>query len=325
MNGQRAFPLFVPPFLLFRRFGQPGLFGVFFFIYKLTGGKAAAGGHQMSYYNIFLETLQIIRFVGSGRVREDAGGLLEAGGRDERLGSERSLGNTQQYRLSLRGVVPAGGGCLVLGFETGLVDDLALEEGGSARLGYLDVGQHLADYDLNVLVIDVHALQPVDFLDGVHDVVLHFLHALDGQEVVHVHGAVGERLAHGHAVAFVDDQMLAVRYGVRLYLAGLLVLHGDLYQALGGGPEGHQAFDLGDDGGVLGPADLEELGHAGQTARDVLGLRGVAVDLGHDVALLHVLVLLDDDDGVGAGYASLPPARRPLRRCAGCAWCRGAR
>ena len=52
----------------------------------------------------------------------------------------------------------------------------------------------------------------------------------------------------------------------------LLVAHGDLDEALGADAEADDALDLGDDGGVLGLAGLEELGHARQAARDVLGL-----------------------------------------------------
>src|SRR4029077_11110434 len=42
--------------------------------------------------------------------------------------------------------------------------------------------------------------------------------------------------------------------------------------------------DLGNFGGVLGPAGLEEFGHPRQTAGDVLGLGGFARRLGHECA-----------------------------------------
>ena len=61
-------------------------------------------------------------------------------------------------------------------------------------------------------------------------------------------------------------------------------------------PKRHLAVDLGDDGVVLRLAGLEELGHARQTARDVLRLRGLARDLRDDVA-------------------GLDARRRPARRC----------
>jgi len=41
---------------------------------------------------------------------------------------------------------------------------------GVARVGDLDLLQHLADDHLDVLVVDLHALQAVDLLDFVHQV-----------------------------------------------------------------------------------------------------------------------------------------------------------
>ena len=81
----------------------------------------------------------------------------------------------------------------------------------SPEVDHLDVLQHLADDALDVAVGDRHALQAVDFLDRVDEELLDFLDALDVQDVVRVDGAVGERLADADAVAFVDDQMLALR------------------------------------------------------------------------------------------------------------------
>ena len=64
-------------------------------------------------------------------------------------------------------------------------------------------------------------------------------------------------------------------------------------------PEADDAFDLGDDGRVLRPARLEELGHARQTAGDVLGLGDFLRDLGQNVADVDRLLLGHDQDGVG--------------------------
>ena len=49
-------------------------------------------------------------------------------------------------------------------------------------------------------------------------------------------------------------------------------------------PKRNLAVDLGDDGVILRLAGLEELGDAGQTAGDVLRLRGLARDLRDDLA-----------------------------------------
>ena len=65
------------------------------------------------------------------------------------------------------------------------------------------------------------------------------------------------------------------------------------------GAEIHHAVDLGDLGGVLRAAGLEQFGHARQTAGDVLGLGGLARRLGHQRAGDDLVAFVDDDVGAG--------------------------
>ena len=53
----------------------------------------------------------------------------------------------------------------VLGVELGAVDEGAGEQVGIARLVHPDLAHHLADDNLDVLVVDVNALHPVGALD----------------------------------------------------------------------------------------------------------------------------------------------------------------
>ena len=55
-----------------------------------------------------------------------------------------------------------------------------------------DLAHHLADDDLDVLVVDVHALLTVGLLDFLDQVVVHGVDAADPQHVVGVQGAVGQ-------------------------------------------------------------------------------------------------------------------------------------
>ena len=71
----------------------------------------------------------------------------------------------------------------------------------------------------------------------------------------------------------------------------------DLALALGVLAHRDLAVDLADDGVILRLAGFEELGDAGQTARDVLHLGGVARDLGDDLAGVDEVALLRDDVG----------------------------
>ena len=80
----------------------------------------------------------------------------------------------------------------------------------------LHLAEHLGDDDLDVLVVDVHALRAVDGLHLADQVVLHGLGAADPQDVVRHQRAVDERVAGLDVVAGVDaedarrrDQVLA--------------------------------------------------------------------------------------------------------------------
>ena len=70
---------------------------------------------------------------------------------------------------------PAGDHALVLFEEAELVDLLVDQELGVADILDLHPPHHLPDDDLDVLVVDVDALQPVDLLDFVDQVLLQFL------------------------------------------------------------------------------------------------------------------------------------------------------
>ena len=68
--------------------------------------------------------------------------------------------------------LPSAGFFLPLRLQLGIglvhllpVDLLADQEGGVAALGDLDLLQHLANDHLDMLVVDLHALQSIDLLD----------------------------------------------------------------------------------------------------------------------------------------------------------------
>ena len=62
-----------------------------------------------------------------------------------------------------------------------------------------------------MLVVDGHALQTVDLLDLVDEIVREFLDALDGQDVVRGRVAVGDVIALLDVVARLDGRALALR------------------------------------------------------------------------------------------------------------------
>ena len=67
-----------------------------------------------------------------------------------------------------------------------VVDLLAGQQRGVAAVGDLDLLQHLANDHLDVLVVDLHALEPVDFLDLVDEVLGQRLDPHHFEDVVRV-------------------------------------------------------------------------------------------------------------------------------------------
>ena len=140
----------------------------------------------------------------------------------------------------------------------------------------------------NVLVVDLHALQAIDLLHFVEQILLHRARSLDPQNVVRIDRTFGQTVAGAHAVALVHAQVLARRHLVQLCLARLVeravvgssAAHEDLALAALDLAEPHDAVDLGDRRRILRTARLEQLGDSRQTARDVARLVRLAADLG---------------------------------------------
>ena len=89
---------------------------------------------------------------------------------------------------------------LIVGEDLG-VDALAGQEVGVARLLHADPSGHLADDQLDVLVVDRHALVAVHLLDLVDEVLLGLADALDLEELLRVTGTVDDRVAGGDLLA----------------------------------------------------------------------------------------------------------------------------
>ena len=126
---------------------------------------------------------------------EHARGLLECGSRQERLSEERCLGYTEKQRFKRRrfAILLLD---LLIDFGKGEFVDLgALEEIGIAGIDYLNLLEHLADDDLDMLVVDLHALQTVNLLNFVQQVLLDTVDTVDAQDIVRIDSTLGQTLA----------------------------------------------------------------------------------------------------------------------------------
>src|SRR5262249_24420165 len=251
--------------------------------------------NQPAHRHVLFQAAEVIHLARNRRFGDHPRRRLERRGRDERVGRERRLGDAEQQRTALRRTAAIRDHALVLFHEPEAIDLLLDQELGVADVLDLHPPHHLTDDDLDVLVVDVDALQAVDLLDLVDEIAVQRLLAEDRQDVVRVARTVHERLARADAVAFLDVYVHAARQRVLTRLPALLGDDDDLPLPLDDAAVADDAVDLGDDGRLAGFSRLEQLHPARQAARDVLRLRRLARDLGEDLAGVDPVVVLDHE------------------------------
>src|SRR5215211_4408279 len=254
--------------------------------------QAGGRGDELPDNDVLLEAGEAVHLALDGGVGKDAGRLLEGGCREEAVGGERGLGYAHQHRM-------VGGGASFLFLDAGVlgehrkaVGDLLGEQRGVAGVVHDHLAEHLADDNLDVLVVDVHALRAVDLLHLVDQVALRpgapaVVAEVVLQDLMRVDGPFRDR-GVGPDLGALDElgpqQLTLDRVGLALFT----IRRGDndLDLPVGVGLlEGDYAVDIGEGRLGLGMAGLEELDHPGQTGRDVLagdtaGVEGTHGELG---------------------------------------------
>src|SRR5699024_8302890 len=94
----------------------------------------------------------------------------------------------------------------VLLLEPGAVGQFAGQQVRLPGVQHSHPAQHLTHDDLDVLVVDVHALGAVDLLDLVHEVLLHRAGAEDPQDLLRIHRTGDELLPDGDVIAVGDQE-----------------------------------------------------------------------------------------------------------------------
>ena len=88
---------------------------------------------------------------------------------------------------------------------------IAPEHGSVAGIGNFHLAQHLAHDDFNVLVIDLHALQPIYLLHFVDQMFLQILRSADFEDFVRNNRTFGKLLTFLHEIALEDDNVFSER------------------------------------------------------------------------------------------------------------------
>ena len=196
----------------------------------------------------------------------------------------------------------------ILVLEDGHVDELAGEQLRGSRFEDGHAAQHLADDDLDVLVVDLHALRTVDALDLGDDVLLGRTAARDAQYLLGVDRSLDELLADLDSAVLGDEQLGALGDLVdEVFVA--VVAHDD--EAAGALAVLHleSPGGLGDRRLPLGGPSLEEFLHARQALGDVVGGgRAARVEGAHRQLCSRLADRLGRDDPDGLADVHEPVA-----------------
>ena len=129
----------------------------------------------------------------------------------KRVGRQRGLGDAQQHVGVGRGQLVRRAHLVVGAEQLRALHLLAEDVVRVARVGDLHATQHLANDHLDVLVVDLHALQAVHVLHFVDDVARQFLDTQQAQDVLRIGRAVDDALALVDHLAFVHQDVLFLR------------------------------------------------------------------------------------------------------------------
>ena len=280
-----------------------------------VGIEAGAGGDQLADDDILLQAHQVVHLALDSGLGEDLGGLLEGGGGEEGVRGQRGLGNTHEklgIGRFLQGLAGFGihftGGDAVTDLS---ILDLHLQHIGHGTgeqacipgLLHPDLAHHLADDDLDMLIVDVHALLTVYLQNLLDEVVMHGGGAADAQHIVGVQSAILELLTLFDDISVLHLQA-RVGHGIG---AGIAVIgsNDNVQQAaLGGILKANLTGNLGQCGHLLGLAGLKQLLHSGKALGDVAAGHAAGVEGTHSQLSTGLTDGLGRDDTHGFAGAN---------------------
>src|SRR4029077_17054324 len=257
--------------------------------------ETGSGRNQVTHDHVFLEAAQPVDFTQRSRFSEHTCRVLERSRRNKAVGFQRSLGDPEQHRNSLRRLAACLHDFLVLSVEVEFIDLIAPEQCGIAGIGDLHFAQHLAHDDLDVLIVNLYALETIDLLHFVHQVLLQLLRAAHFQNLVRHNGAFGQLLTLFHEIAFEDDDVLGEGNEMLFFSARVRIFQNQAAFAAYCSAQLDDAINLGNLSRILWPTSFEQFRNAPQTTRDVFCLCDFAWGFCQQRACPYLLTLLDDD------------------------------
>src|SRR5829696_926070 len=272
-------------------------------------------GYELADNDVLLQACEAIHLTLDGRVGKDAGRLLERGRREEAVGGERGLRYAHQDRV-------VGGGAALLFLDTRVlgehrkaVGDLLGEQLRVAWVVHDHLAEHLAYDDLDVLVVDVHALRPVDLLHLVDQVALGCgapaaVAEVVLQDLVRIDGPFRDRGIRPYLGALDELGLEELALDRVRPLLAIWLGDNDLDLPVGVGLlQGDDAVDVGEGSLGLRMPGLEELDDPGQAGRDVLAGDAAGMEGAHRKLGARLADRLGRDDADGLAYVDGPVGR----------------
>ncbi len=157
--------------------------------------EACSARDDVSHDHVLFKAEQVVGLTCACSIGKNTCCVLEGGCRNKGLGPERCFGDPKKNGCCLRRSCRLLRSPLLFWlWKFFLIDIFAIEEGGIAWIGDAHFLEHLTHDDLNVLIVDVHTLQTINFLHLVHEILLKFANTANLQDLVRNDKAIGELL-----------------------------------------------------------------------------------------------------------------------------------
>src|ERR1700754_1113530 len=183
---------------------------------------------------------------------------------------------------------------VVLFEEFELIDRIFFEESCITRIDDRQLTHHLANDHLDMLVIDLHTLKTINFLDLIHNVFLNSKRSLDRKNIRRSYLTIGQLCAGLDKVTILCKDLPCQRNKILLHNT-ILGFHDDLAVTTFDITKSYHTVDLADDSRVARITCLEQLRYAGQTTRDIPQLTKYTGDLHDYLTSSHRITFFDDD------------------------------
>src|SRR6202043_1633396 len=97
-------------------------------------------------------------------------------------------------------------------------DLITPEQSGVARLGYLYLSQHLSNDNLDVFIVDLDALKPINLLNLIHEMFLQVLWPAHVENFMRNDRTLRQLRTFFHKIALEDDHVFVQRNEMFLFL-----------------------------------------------------------------------------------------------------------